>query len=142
VSGWLVVRSAERLVALPAAEVEELVTVPAPLPVPAVVTAVRGVAPYRGRLVPFVHLAAVVGDALPPGHPGAMGVAVRVAGRRVLLEVDEASDVTAADEEPLPHGWRGRWASGAVRRSGALVPVLDLAWLAQRLAGGTGGATA
>jgi chemotaxis signal transduction protein len=116
--------------------------VPAPLPVPAVLAAVRGVAPFRGRLVPLVHLAAAVSDAAPPPTRGATGVAVQVAGRRVLLEVDEATELTGADEEPLPHGWRGRWASGAVRQTGTLVPILDLGWLAERLMGGTGGATA
>jgi chemotaxis signal transduction protein len=142
VSGWLVVRSADRVVALPVGQVEELVTVPAPLPVPAVVPAVRGVAPFRGRLVPLVHLAAALSDGPPPPEPGITGVAVRVGGRRVLLEVDDATELSGAEEEPLPHGWRGRWAAGAVRQAGTLVPILDFAWLAERLAGGAESATA
>jgi len=141
-SAWLVVRSADRVVALPVAAVEELVTVPASLPVPAVLAAVRGVAPWRGRLVPLVHLGAVVGNVAPPVALGTTGVAVRVAGRRVLLEVEEAAELTAGDEEPLPHGWRGRWAAGAVRQAGTLVPILDFGWLAERLTGGVGTATA
>lgn len=141
-SGWLVVRSADRVVALPVAQVEELVPVPPPLPVPAVLAAVRGVAPFRGRLVPLVHLAAAVGNGPPPPEPGGTGVAVRLAGGRVLLEVDEATELTGVAEEPLPRGWRGRWASGAVRQEGTLVPILDLGWLAERLTGGAESATA
>jgi chemotaxis signal transduction protein len=53
VTGWLVVRSAERTLALPVGMVEELVAVPPPLSVPGVVAAVRGVAPFQGRLVPL-----------------------------------------------------------------------------------------
>lgn len=141
-SGWLVVRSGDRVVALAVAQVEELVTVPTPLPVPAVVAAVRGVAPLRGRLVPLVHLGAVVANAAPPTAPGATGVAVQVAGRRVVLEVDDVTELAAAEQEPLPHGWRGRWASGAVRQAGMLVPILDLGWLAERLTGSTESGTA
>jgi hypothetical protein len=56
--------------------------------------------------------------------------------------VDEVTELTAAAEEPLPHGWRGRWASGAVRQTGTLVPILDLGWLGERLAKGAESATA
>ena len=142
-SGWLVVRSAERTLALPVGIVEELVAVPAPLPAPGVLAAVRGVAPFRGRLVPLVHLGAAIGRGPPPPALGTTGVAVVLDGRRVLLEVDEATELTTAEAEPLPHGWRGRWASSAVRQSGTLVPILDPAWLAERLTGGgAGSATA
>jgi len=141
-SRWLLVRSADRTVALPVPTIEELVALPAPLPVPGVLAAVRGVAPFRGRLVPLVHLGAVIGGVPPPATLGATGVAVRLVGRCVLLEVDEATELTAADAEPLPHGWRGRWASSAVRQTGALVPVLDLAWLTARLTGGAERTTA
>jgi chemotaxis signal transduction protein len=139
VSGWLVVRSAERTLALPVGMVEELVAVPPPLSVPGVVAAVRGVAPFQGRLVPLVHLGAAISGAPPPPALGTTGVAVRLDGRRVLLEVDDATELTAADAEPLPHGWRGRWASSAVRQGGTLVPILDPAWLAERLTGGSAG---
>jgi chemotaxis signal transduction protein len=141
-SGWLLVRSMERTVALPVGVVDELVDLPVPLPVPAVLAAVRGVAPFRGRLVPLVHLGAAVGGAPPPAALGTTGVAVRLQGRHVLLEVDEATELRVADAEPLPHGWSGRWAAGTVRQTGGLVPILDVEWLAERLTGGAGSATA
>ena len=112
-SGWLLVRSMERTVALPVGVVDELVDLPVPLPVPAVLAAVRGVAAFRGRLVPLVHLGAA-----------------------------EATELRVADAEPLPHGWSGRWAAGTVRQTGGLVPILDVEWLAERLTGGAGSATA
>jgi chemotaxis signal transduction protein len=141
-SRWLLVRSADRAMALPVGVVEELVAMPEPLPVPAVLAAVRGVAPFRGRLVPLVHLGAAVGGAPPPPALGTTGVAVRLRGRHVLLEVDEAAELSVADAEPLPHGWSGRWAAGAVRQTGALVPILDVEWLAERLTRGAESATA
>jgi hypothetical protein len=36
--------------------------------------------------------------------------------------------------EALPRGWQGLWATTAVRRAGALVPIVDVEWLADRLA--------
>jgi hypothetical protein len=56
--------------------------------------------------------------------------------------VDEATELSAATAEPLPHGWSGRWAAGTVRQAGALVPILDAGWLAERLMGEVGSATA
>jgi len=100
--------------------------------------AVRGVAPLHGRFVPLVHLAALLGDGTPPAAVGDTGVAVRVRGRALLLEVDEATDLAVVPETPLPEGWRGRWATGALRQAAGLVPILDLEWLAERLAGPEG----
>lgn len=141
-SGWLLVRSAERTVALPVGMVDEVVPVPTPLPVPGVLAAVRGVAAFRGRLVPLVHLGSAIGGAPPPPALGVTGVAVRLQGRRVLLEVDEATELSAADAEPLPYGWSGRWAAATVRQAGTLVPILDVEWLAERLTGEAGSVTA
>lgn len=141
-TGWLLVRSAEHHVALPVGMVEEIIVVPPPLPAPGVVAAVRGVAPYRGRLVPLVHLAAAIGEGAPPPTVGTTAVVVLVGDHRILLEVDEATDLTTAPETPLPRGWRGRWAAGAVRRDQGLVPILDLDWLAGCLTPGAVSATA
>lgn len=139
---WVLVQCDERVLALPAGAVEELVEVSSCLPAPGVLAAVRGVAPYRGRLAPLVHVGAAVTDGTPPSPVGTTAVAVHAGGRRILLEVEAAADVIAAPETPLPQGWRGQWAAGAVRRPEGLVPVLDLEWLATRLTRSEASATA
>jgi len=133
VNRWLLVRSDGRVLALPAGSVEELVEIASPLPAPGVLPAVRGVAPYRGRLVPLVHVMAAIGDVTPPPEVGTTAVAVLVDGRRMLLEVDEADAIVTAPETSLPPGWGGQWAVGAVRQPEGLVPVLNLEWLVDRL---------
>jgi purine-binding chemotaxis protein CheW len=134
VSRWLVVRAATRTIAIPVAVVEEVVELPNPLPVPGRTAAVRGVVPIRGRLLPLASLAAGIGMAEVATHSaGGPGVVLRVAGRRLVLAVDEVRDLVAAPLEALPHGWEGGWAGAALRESAALVPVLDLDWLLQRL---------
>jgi chemotaxis signal transduction protein len=142
VTTWLFVRCAERALAVPAGMIEGLLEVPPVLPAPGVVAAVRGVAPYRGRLVPLVHLGAAISDGPLPSTVCAMAIAVLVSGRRMLLEVDEAADVVMAPEAPLPQGWHGGWAVGAIRRPEGLVPVLDLDWLMARLTRAAENATA
>jgi len=129
-SRWLVVVADSRTIAIPVGVVEEVVALTAPLPVPGRTAATRGVVPVRGRLLLLANLAAAIGMA---GASGGAGVALRVGGRRLVLEVDEVTDLVAAPVEPLPHGWEGGWASAALRRRATLVPILDPAWLLQRL---------
>jgi chemotaxis signal transduction protein len=136
VSASLLLRAGTRVLAVPVAAVDEVLILEPPLAAPGMVPAVRGVVPVRGRLVPLAHLGALLAGGPPPGERGAVGVAVSVGARRFVLEVDEASDVLQETPEALPAGWGGRWASAAVRRGGALVPVVDLEWVAARLDGG------
>jgi chemotaxis signal transduction protein len=131
-SRWLVVAAASRTIAIPVGVVEEVVELTDPLPVPGRTAATRGVVPVRGRLLPLASLAAGIGMASAPG-PGGAGVVLRVGGRRLVLEVDEVTDLVAAPVEPLPHGWEGGWASAALRGGTMLVPILDPEWLVQRL---------
>jgi len=135
VSRWLVVRSAGRQIAVPAETVDAVIELPVPLPAPGLLRAVRGVVPLRGVLTPVAHLAAAIADTAPPTAVCAVGVAVLVAGRRLVLEVDDAVDLQSATAEPLPEGWRGRWAASAIRGGEGLVPTLDVDWLAARIRG-------
>ena len=130
-SSWLVVRAAARVIAIPATAVEEVVALPDALPVPGRTGAVRGVVPIRGRLLPLASLADAIGLA---GAPRAeAGVVLQAGGRRLVLAVDEVIDLVTVPMEGLPHGWEGGWASAALRGPASLVPILDPAWLLQRL---------
>jgi hypothetical protein len=53
--------------------------------------------------------------------------------RRVVLEVDEAVDLVRQVPQPLPSAWGAGWASGGVRWAGALVPVVDVGALVERM---------
>jgi chemotaxis signal transduction protein len=131
-SRWLVVGAASRTIALPVAVVEEVVELPDVLPAPGRTSATRGVVPIRGRLLPLASLAAGIGIAGAPA-PGRVGVVLRIGGQRLVLEVDEVTELVAAPREALPHGWEGGWANAALRGRATLVPILDPAWLLQRL---------
>lgn len=127
---WLLVRAGGTAVALPAVAVDRVLEVPEPQPVPGGRAGIRGVAPLGGKLAPVVCLDAILSTGTAPAGPSGVGVALLLGDRRVILEVDEVADLAALGDEPLPDAWRGGWAAAAVRHAGALVPVLDVAWLA------------
>jgi len=98
---------------------------------------VRGVTPLRGRLVPLVHLGALLGERPPPAERGRAAVLVQLGAgeglRQVALEVDDADDVVRETALPVPRGESLPWAAGVARRRGALVPILDLDALGDRI---------
>ena len=130
----LLVRSADRTVALPLDALEQVLAIDAALPAPGLVPAVRGVVAVRDGLAPLAHLAALISGDAAPAARGALGVVVTVAGRRVVLEVDEAIDLLQATPEALPAEWSTGWASAGLRRAGALIPVVEIGALVARLA--------
>jgi chemotaxis signal transduction protein len=134
-TGHVVVRSEARVLALPVAAVEEVIVLDRVLAAPGAQPAVRGVAPVRDRLLPVAHLGALLDDAAGPGRRGNTGVVIATDGGRFVLEVDEAEDLVTLATEALPGGWRGLWATAALRRAGELIPVIDVTWLTDRLAG-------
>ena len=54
--------------------------------------------------------------------------------RAVAFEVDDADDVVREAALPVPPGESLPWASGVARRRGALIPILDVDALGERLA--------
>jgi chemotaxis signal transduction protein len=133
--GYLLVRVEGRPFGLPLAAVREVEDLGEVLEVPRALVSLRGLAPLRGRLVPLVHLGALLGDRSPPVERGRTAVVVELAGGRcIALEVDDADAVVrdpglaVPDTEALP------WASGVGRPPGELVPILDLESLGERIA--------
>lgn len=135
--GYLVVRVAGAAFGLPVARVLEVGDLGDVLDVPRSLPAVRGLTPLRGRLVPLIHLGALLGGQPAPAALGRSAVLVelRAGGglRQVALEVDDVDEVVRADPLPVPRGEDLPWASGVARQAGALIPVLDLDALEDRI---------
>ncbi|HYT04381.1 MAG TPA: chemotaxis protein CheW [Gemmatimonadales bacterium] len=136
--GYLLVRVDGRPYGLPVARVLEVGDLGDVLDVPRALPAMRGVTPVRGRLVPLVHLGALLGARAAPPELGHAAVLVELGAgegvRQVAFEVDDADDVVREAALPVPPGESLPWASGVARRRGALVPILDLDALGDRIA--------
>ena len=134
--GYLLVRADGKAYGLPVARVHEVGDLGQVMDVPRSLPAVRGLTPLRGRLVPLVHLGALLGDRSPPAERGRAAVLVELRGRFVALEVDDADEVVREDPLPVPRGQSLPWAGGVARHRGAggLVPILDLDLLGDRIA--------
>jgi chemotaxis signal transduction protein len=102
-------------------------------PVPAREPAVRGVAVVRGRILPLVHLGALLDGGPCPAERSDVGVLVDLAGRRLCLEVEDAESVLYDPGLPVPTGTALPWAAAVARTAAGLVPLLDLAALGARI---------
>jgi chemotaxis signal transduction protein len=131
-AGYLLVRAGRRLVGLPLDQVVEVLDPGTAFPVPSLEPAVRGVTVVRGRILPLVHLGALLDGAACPAARSELGVLVELAGRRVCLEVEDAESVLYDPGLPVPAGAALPWAAAVARTGGGLVPLLDLAALGAR----------
>ena len=122
--GWLLVRTGGRRVGLLLDHVIEVFDLGPVHPVPSTDPAVRGVTSSRGRIVPLVHLATLLGE---PGGEGGTAVLVRIGSRRLCVEVDLAEEVLREPGLPVPPGVSLPFAVAVARRPDGLVPLLDLA---------------
>jgi chemotaxis signal transduction protein len=137
--GFLEVRIGGERFGLPLSQVEHVADLGEVLSVPSRVRAMRGVTSLRGRLVPLLHLGALLSGSEPPARRGRTLVVARVGERRVALEVDEADAVRREAIVAPPESRAAPWARGVVRRDDGLVPILDLSGLGEPLlVGGVG----
>jgi purine-binding chemotaxis protein CheW len=140
-NGYLLVRANGRQYGLPIEEVVEVVDRAAAEPVPGGQRAVRGVVKVRGQMLPVVHLGALLNDRTPPEEETGTMVVTRFSGRRVAFEVDDADAVVRDTPILVPPGSELLWASGVAHYHEALIPILDVELLGERLVMGKGGAT-
>jgi len=139
VIGYLLVRAEGRAYGLPVGRVLEVADAGRVLDVPRSLPAVRGLTPLRGRLVPLIHLGAFLGGRAAPPEAGRTVVLVDLRGgggggdRQVAFEVDDADAVVREQAMPVPRGQSLPWAVGVAERDGALVPILDLEALGDRI---------
>lgn len=132
-TAYLMVRAGGAPYGLPLADVLEVLEAPEVVRVPGAHSAVRGVSPVHGRLLPRVDLAALLAGRSPETDAPSTIVVVRGTGRTVAFEVDEVDLAMQDDVLPLPDAWEGPSAVGAARHGGQLVPLLDVGVLLARL---------
>ena len=132
-AGHLLVRAGGRLVGLPLDQVIEVLDPGTAFPVPAREPSLRGVAVVRGRILPLVHLGALLDGGPCPAERSETGVLVELAGRRLCLEVEDAESVLYEPGLPVPSGAALPWAAAVARTGSGLVPLLDLAALGARI---------
>lgn len=130
--GFLLVRTGNRRVGLELAQVVEVIQIGPVHRVPSREPAVRGVADVGGRIVPVVHLGALLEAGACPERAGDLVVVVTVDGRRVCLEIDDAEVVVREPALPVPRGSTLPWVIGVARHPEGLVPLLDLTALSSR----------
>src|SRR5438552_17949427 len=91
---------------LPLARVLEVGDLAEVLDVPRALPAMRGLTALRGRLVPVVHLGALLGGRTPPPERGrAAGLVTLGPGvgpRQVAFEVDDGDDAVREAALPVP----------------------------------------
>ena len=141
--GYLLVRAGGQSYGLPVARVLEVGDATQVLSIPRTIPSVRGLTPLRGRLVPLVHLGAfLTGGDVPPGERAAVRTVVLVelgaggaggARKQVAFEVDDVDAVVREQPLPVPRGQALPWASGVAAQDDALVPILDLDVLGDRI---------
>ena len=131
--GYLVIRSEGKEYGLRIDQVLEVADGFELYPAPSAHPAVRGVTPMRDRLVPLVHLAALLTNAAPAPDLGRTVVLAKAGGTLLALEVDDVDEVIPERPEPVPEAWQLPWAAGVAERKGTLIPVVDIESLVERL---------
>jgi chemotaxis signal transduction protein len=132
-SAVLLAWAGARRVALPLEHLVEVVDPGPAVPVPAREPALRGLASLRGRLIPLVHLGALLDGGRCPVVPSDAAIVIAVGGRALCLEVEAVEEVTRGDVVPVPAGEALPWALGVVRAPEGPVPILDVAAVGSRL---------
>jgi chemotaxis signal transduction protein len=132
-AAFLVVRTGSLRVGLAVEQLVEVLDPGVVYAVPAREPSVRGVAMVRGRLLPVVHLGALLDGAACPPEIGGTAVLVRLGGSLICLEVDAADAVLREDALPVPADVRLPWAIAVATLDDDFVPILDLRALAARL---------
>lgn len=133
--GYLLVQVEGARYGLPLGPVLQVDDLGEVMEVPHILPAMRGLTSVGGRLVPLVHLGALLGNRSPPSELGLATVLIDMGGgeRLVALEVDDADEVFREAVLPAPPGESLPWASGVARREGRLVPILDWSVLEERI---------
>ncbi len=131
--GYLLIRVSGDRYGLPIEEVVEVVEDAKAETVPGAQQAVRGIARIRGRMVPVVHLGALLTGCSLPNECTHTVVVARCGDRRVAFEVDDADAVVREAPVSIPPEAGLPWVSGVARHDEELIPILDMDALSERL---------
>jgi chemotaxis signal transduction protein len=115
-------------IALPAAQIQEVLGPRAWVPLPDAPAHVPGVIPWRGRAIAVLDLGALLGVApgLRRGEQRQRTVVAQVEDTAFAIPADTAREVSFAEIEPA-HAIQLGLADGQVQVTGVVMPVLDLA---------------
>lgn len=130
--GMLILRSGTAAFALRLDEVIEVGDRGAWQVVPSRLGAMRGVTAVRGRLVPLLHLGALVEAAPAPEAPAPLVVTALASGRWLALEVDTVDSAAGGELLEAPEARLTGLSSAALRQDDQWIPVLNLEALARR----------
>lgn len=130
-SEFLLVRLGSRRVGLPIDFVVAVEALGPVHPVPTSEPACLGVTTTRGRILPVLSLAGLIGAG--GGGEGGTAVLLTLRGNSVCVDVDDAEAIIQGVALPLPRGESLPWASGVVRLSEGLIPLVDLDAVGERL---------
>jgi chemotaxis signal transduction protein len=128
---YLLVRLGSRRVGLPIDFVVAVEALGPVHPVPTAEPSCRGVTMTRGRILPVLALAGLIGA--EAGGDGGTAILLTIDGRSMCVDVDDAEAIIRGDPLPLPKGESLPWASGVIRLSDGLIPLVDLAAIGERL---------
>jgi chemotaxis signal transduction protein len=132
---FLVMRVGGDLFAAPILYVEEVVELPALLPLHDAVRTIAGLCNYHGRMIAVVDVAELTGGARSPISAGSILVVCGIGERVFALLVDEALEVVVTSSHAVTLA--DEVMTGVLRSAGVLklegsstALVIDLAWLA------------
>jgi chemotaxis signal transduction protein len=131
---FLLARTGGRDVGLLLSDVVEVADLGTVHQVPATDPALRGVTWGRGLAMPVLHLGALLSGGSCPPEISPLVLVAELSGAPIGLEVDEVDVVSHGDLLPVPPGEAMPWAIAVVQRADALVPILNLNALRDRLA--------
>jgi chemotaxis signal transduction protein len=131
---FLLARIGDREIGILLSDVVEVADLGTVHQVPATDAAMRGVTWGRGALMPVLHLGALLAGGACPAEPSPLVLVAELNGIPICLEVDEVDVVSQAELLPVPPGQTMPWAVAVVRREDALLPILNLNALRDRLA--------
>jgi chemotaxis signal transduction protein len=131
---FLLARAGSREIGLLLSDVIEVADLGPVKQLPATDPALRGVTWGRGALMPVLHLGALLDGGACPAEPAPLVLVAELNGVPIGLEVDAVDVASQGELLPVPPGEIMPWATAVVRREGALVPILNLNALRDRLA--------
>jgi len=109
--------------ALPISSTREIVQLEKLTPIPGVTAEIAGVTSLRGRILPVLNLATILG--VEGAKDSSLAVVTEVDGHSYALLADSVVDVTDLDQEPS--GVESEFLEGVVSVDKALIGVLDMA---------------
>jgi chemotaxis signal transduction protein len=133
ITDFLLARAGGRAIGLRVIDIIEVTDLGLVHEVPGIEPSLRGVTSARGSLVPVFHLGSLLAGGSRPAAQSELALMAELDGALICLEVDAVDVMTRGELLPVPAGETMPWASAVVQQEDALVPILNLNALRERL---------